>query len=232
MQMLDRSTDFRPDDSWCRRLGNFPSPGWGASTASITTFPVERPAAARRAWRDNRAALRAQVLQAAFGVATAAALAVSYPAAAQGMGGGMGGHGGRGSHSNSTPSSTASKADPGPSHVANPLRAMLGEMPKLRADLMLTSTQINSWSAMEDALRDTVELGRARIPAATAGESGTDAELFVRDMADNEHLLSEAMARLASSMKAAIAVLNPRQAKLVHERFAAAIDAELPGAPR
>ena len=231
MQTLNPSVDFNPDDSWCRRLGNFPSPGW-SDPAPVLRRPVVEPgriAVRGRSARESRSALRAQVLQAAFGVATAAALAASYPAAAQG---GMGGHGGgHGSHSSTPSSSSASKPDLGPNHLPNPLRAMLGEMPKLRAELLLTSTQLGPWSAMEDALRDSVDLGRSRAQP-ISGSEGTNAELFVQDMADGEHALSEALGRLAASMKSAIAVLNPRQTKLVHDRFAAAIDAEMPGAMR
>jgi len=185
--------------------------------------------------RENRAALRLQVLQAAFGVATAAALAVSFPAAAQ-MGTGMGGHGGRGSHSHPQSSSTSTRgSDLGPTRAPDPLRAMLVLMPQLRADLLLTSTQLPAWSAMEDALRDSVELARARAPTGVTGsanDSGIDAGVFVQDMADKEHAYSVALTRVVATMKTALAALNSRQSKLVHDRFAAAIDAEMPGAPR
>jgi hypothetical protein len=233
-----QSIQLLSDDSWCRRLGNFPSPGWTASAAASVSRTAPRTPLAHRgaAGRENRAALRTQVLQAAFGVAAATALMVSYPAAAQGgMGGGHGGgHGGHGGQSNSQQSPAAHGPD-GSSHVPSPLRAMLAEMPKLRADLLLTSTQLGAWSAMEDALRDSVELGRSRAmaPNPTTGADGnTNAELFVQNMADNEHAFSEALERLTDAMKSAMAVLNPRQSKLVHDRFAAAIDAETPGASR
>jgi hypothetical protein len=49
-------------------------------------------------------------------------------------------------------------------------------------------------------------------------------------MADSEHAFADSLERLTASMKSALAVLNPRQTKLVHDRFAAAIDAEMPGA--
>lgn len=239
MQMLDRSIGTGLDDSWCRRLGNFASPGWAVSTAPTLSKFADSSLLAHRAGagRENRAALRLQVLQAAFGVATAAALAVSYPAAAQ-MGSGMGGHGGHGGHSNTGSSSPSTRSpDLGPTRVPNPLRAMLAQMPKLRADLLLTSTQLPAWSAMEDALRDSVELARARAPtdttnSANANDGGLDAGLFVQDMADKEHAYSDALARVVATMKTALASLNSRQSKLVHDRFAAAIEAEMPGAPR
>jgi hypothetical protein len=234
MMQAGQSIQLLSDDSWCRRLGNFPSPGWTAPAPASVSRPARVPVAHRGApARDSRAVLRAQILQAAFGVATAAALAVSYPAVAQGGMGGMGGHGGHGGHSNSQQNPDAHRPDAGPAHVPSPLRAMLGEMPKLRADLLLTSTQLGPWSAMEDALRDSVELGRSRAPAATVGADGnTSAELFVQNMADSEHAFSESLERLTTSMKSALAVLNPRQTKLVHDRFAAAIEAEMPGASR
>ncbi len=228
-----QSIQLLSDDSWCRRLGNFPSPGWAAPAPASESRSASRTPLAHRgaSGRENRTALRTQVLQAAFGVAAATALAVSYPAAAQGgMGGGHGGHGG---HSGSQQSPATNRPDAGPSHIPSPLRAMLGEMPKLRADLLLTSAQLGAWSTMEDALRDSVELGRSRAPAATASADGsTNAELFVQNMADSEHAFSEALERLTAAMKSALAVLNPRQSKLVHDRFAAAIDAEMPGASR
>jgi hypothetical protein len=232
MQMLDRSISLSPDDSWCRRLGNFASPGW-TTPAAPTLSKSADSSLTRRAGsgRENRAALRLQVLQAAFGVATAAALAVSYPAAAQ-----MGGHGGHGGHSNPSSSSSSTRStDLGPTRVPNPLRAMLAQMPKLRADLLLTSTQLPAWSAMEDALRDSVELARARAleaAPASANDGGMDAGAFVQDMAEKEHAYSDALGRVVATMKTALSGLNSRQSKLVHDRFAAAIDAELPGAPR
>jgi len=229
-----QSIQLRADDSWCRRLGNFPSPGWTVPAPMTSSRSIRLPHAHRGApARDNRAMLRNQVLQAAFGVAAAAALAVSYPAAAQGgMGGGMGGmggHGGHGGHSNSQQSPESHRPDGGPAHVPSPLRAMLGEMPKLRADLLLTSTQLGPWSTMEDALRDSVELARSRTTTA-APDGSTNAEWFVQNLADSEHAFADALERLTTSMKSALAVLNPRQTKLVHDRFAAAIDAEMPGA--
>jgi hypothetical protein len=237
MQMLDRSIGTGPDHSWCRRLGNFASPGWAASTAPTLSKFADSSLLARRAApsRENLAALRLQVLQAAFGVATAAALAVSYPAAAQ-MGSGMGGHGGHGGHSNPNSSSSSTRSpDLGPTRVPNPLRAMLAQMPKLRADLLLTAIQLPAWSAMEDALRDSVELARDRAPVAetqSTNGSSMDAGVFVQDMADKEHAYSDALARVVATMKTALASLNSRQSKLVHDRFAAAIEAEMPGAPR
>ena len=226
MQLFNPSSDAGPDDSWCRRLGNFPSPGWVQPVAARGVASA-RPMTRAPGVRDTHR-LRAQFLQAAFGVATAAALMVSAPGSAQGMPGGGMGHGGRG-HSGQDRNGAPRQPDAGSAHVPNPLRAMLGEMPKLRADLLLTSTQIAPWSLMEDALRDSVELGRMRAPTPVATANGSNPELFVQDLAENEHALADALTRLSATMKSALAVLTPRQAKLVQERFANAIDAEAPG---
>src|SRR5579883_1049827 len=124
-----------------------------------------------------------------------------------GMGGGHGGHGGHGSRpADVAPKNPDAAAAPSPS----PLRAMLDEMRRLRADLLLTSAQIGPWSAMEDALRECVELDRSRMPVVQAG-TAIDAQLYVQDLADNQHALADAEARFAAASKAAFATLNPRQ---------------------
>ncbi|MEP6939036.1 MAG: hypothetical protein ABI846_04680 [Rudaea sp.] len=225
--MLSQTSDSGPDDSWCRRLGNFPAPGWVRPSVSASIASSRAPARAARGRESH--SLRTHILQAALGVATATALMVSPPGSAQGMSGGGMGHGGHG-HAGQERSPAPKQPDAGGAHVPNPLRAMLGEMPKLRAELLLTSAQIAPWSSMEDALRDSVELGRSRTPTLVATSSGLNAELFVQDLADNEHALAEALARLSTTIKSALSVLTPRQSKLVRERFAAAIDAEAPGA--
>lgn len=228
MQLFSPASASGPDDSWCRRLGNFPAPGWAGSAAPLGALPR---APLRMSHARETHTLRTHILQAALGVATAAALIVSPAGSSQGMGGGMG-HGGHG-HSGQERAPSSRPADAAATHVPNPLRAMLGEMPKLRSELLLTSTQIAPWSLMEDALRDSVELGsrpRAQAPASTAG--GGSPQLFVQDLADSEHALADALTRLSSTMKTALAVLTPRQSKLVQERFTAAIDAEAPGGLR
>jgi len=225
MQLFSPASASGPDDSWCRRLGNFPAPGWAGPAAPLGAIPR---VAVRAAHARETHTLRTHILQAALGVATAAALMVSPAGSTQGMGGGMG-HGSHG-HSGQEHTPSSRPADAPAAHVPNPLRAMVGEMLKLRGELLLTSTQIEPWSLMEDALRDSVELGRSHAQAPAPNAAGaSNPQLFVQDLADSEHALADALARLSTTMKSALAVLTPRQSKLVQERFAAAIQAEAPG---
>jgi len=134
-----------------------------------------------------------------------ASLTVTSAALAQGMPGGGMGHGGRGGHSQSQHGAATNKPDAETFRAPNPLRAMLGEMRKLRADLLLDANQLIAWTAME----------------------ATDALRYVRDMADNERALSDAMGKFSAAMKSALAKLHPRQLKLTQDHLAAAIDGEV-----
>ena len=157
-------------------------------------------------------------------------VAMTWPlsGAAQMPGGGMGGgRGGHGSHGDHNPSASQKNPDAATAHAPSPLRAMLEEMRKLRADLLLTAQQIGPWSAMEDALRECVELNRSRLPA-TQGGSVIDAQLYIQDLADNQRELADAEARFAAATKAAFAALNPRQLKSSKDRLATAIAGEQP----
>lgn len=208
-------------DAWCRRLGNF---------APIVYRPAPSAIPPRRAHIDAESAVPATRAP-GRGAATpfllvalfTAALAWPITGAAQ-MGGGMGGHGGRGGHGERSPgaASAAKNPDAAVAHAPNPLRAMLGEMRKLRADLLLTSAQIEPWSKMEDALRECVELERSRQPSVPAGAS-IDAPRYVQDLADNERALADAEARFAAATKTAFAALGTRQLQTARDRLAGAI---------
>ncbi|TLY48436.1 MAG: hypothetical protein E6K53_15655 [Gammaproteobacteria bacterium] len=156
-----------------------------------------------------------------------ASLTVTSAALAQGMPGGGMGHGGRGGHSQSQHGAATNKPDAETFRAPNPLRAMLGEMRKLRADLLLDANQLIAWTAMEDALRDCADLSRTREVRSDSADAATDALRYVRDMADNERALSDAMGKFSAAMKSALAKLHPRQLKLTQDHLAAAIDGEV-----
>jgi hypothetical protein len=161
-----------------------------------------------------------------FAAVIFAAMLWPLAASAQMMGGGMGGHGGHGGRGGHNTDSSRKNPD-APGRTANPLRSMLEAMPKLRADLLLTAEQIGPWSAMEDALRACVELGRPRPPAVDTG-APPDVQTYVQDLADRQRERADANARLAATTKAAFAALNPRQLKTSKERLANAIEGEQP----
>jgi hypothetical protein len=166
-------------------------------------------------WRGRKTVFLAAI---ALLLAPPVLLAQGFP------GGGMGSHGGgRGGHTNGNRGTAPDKKDVASVHAINPLRAMLGEMPKLRADLLLTAPQLEKWSSMEDAMRSCADLEPA--PLAHAAAAGvTDPGQFVQGVAADEQALAEATSKLAAAMKAAFAALNPRQLKLSQDRLAAAID--------
>ncbi|MBS0589722.1 MAG: hypothetical protein JSR65_03690 [Proteobacteria bacterium] len=156
-------------------------------------------------------------------------VALGWPltAAAQ-MGGGMGGHGGHGNRGSRPSTATSNSSIATTVDVPNPLRTMLGEMRKLRVDLLLTSAQIEPWSKMEDALRECVDLEHSRRPTLRAGVQ-VDAEGYIQAIADNERALADAENRFAGATKIALATLNPRQLQTTRDRFASAIsDAQSP----
>lgn len=218
-------------DAWCRQLGNFsPIVYRPAAAPSGSAPPVPHVFGSDSLAAPAAIGLRLQRGAAAtpFLLAALIAVAMIWPltGAAQmpggGMGGGHGSHGGRGGHG---PDASPKNPDAGPARPASPLRAMLEEMRKLRADLLLTSDQIGPWSAMEDALRECVELNRSRLPATQAGAT-IDAPLYIQDLADNQRQLADAEARFAAATNAAFAVLNPRQRKASQDRLATAIAGE------
>jgi hypothetical protein len=216
-------------DAWCRQLGNF---------APIVYRPAAMPGTALRHARDlflsgkpaarvsarSRAQRRGAAAQFLLAGLITAAMIYPLSGSAQMQGGGMGGHGGHGSHGSNTPSTAATNPD-GAVHTPSPLRAMLEEMRKLRGDLLLTSQQIGPWSAMEDALRECVELNRSRMPVVQPG-SALDAQMYVQDLADNQRALADAETRFAAATKAAFAVLNPRQLQASKDGLANAIAGE------
>jgi hypothetical protein len=218
-------------DAWCRRLGNFAPIVYRPALAPAApmraaAFPFEAGDIAARVpplARRQRGAGSAQFLLAALVV-----IAMIWPlsVAAQMPGGGMGGRGGhgggRGSHG---AEASAKNPEAAVAHASNPLRAMLEEIRKLRADLLLTAEQIGPWSAMEDALRECVELGRPHPPAVQTG-APIDVPAYVQDLADHQRERADAEARLAAAIPAAFAVLNPRQLQTSKERLANAIEGE------
>jgi hypothetical protein len=218
-------------DTWCRQLGNFTPIAYRPALVSSITQGIAlqiadaAPLSARRArWRGMRVGGAASFV---FVALILSAMVYPFPAFAQMGGGGMGGmggHGGRGGSGGRAPDSTQKKDDSVP-HAPNPMRAMLSEMRRLRADLLLTSTQIGPWSAMEDALRECVELNRSRLPEMDPG-STIDAQIYVQDLADNQRALAEATDKFAVATKAAFAALNPRQLQTSRERLAGAIAGE------
>jgi len=232
--MMTKISIAEDADAWCRRLGNF-----APIVYHPASMPGHSPRGAHRVFELARPAYR-PLARTARGMATpfliaalfVAALGWPLSGAAQmggGMGGGMGGRGGHGSHGDRPSGAAASKSSDAVAHAASPLRAMLGEMRKLRADLLLTATQIEPWSKMEDALRECVELERSRQPVVQTGTS-IDAPRYVQDLADNERALSDAEARFAAATKTTFATLNPRQLQTTRDRLAGAI-ADAQGAP-
>ncbi|HEX7914686.1 hypothetical protein [Rudaea sp.] len=234
--MMTKISIAEESDAWCRRLGNFapivyqPAPMPGHSPrgghrvfelASLVSRPPARSAHGRAT---------------PFLVAALFVAALGWPlsGAAQmggGMGGGgMGGRGGHGSHGDRPPGAPASKNSDAVAHAPSPLRAMLGEMRKLRADLLLTSTQIEPWSKMDDALRECVELERSRAPALQPG-AAIDGSLYIQDLADNQRALADAEGRFAAATKAALATLNPRQLQTTRGRLGDAIASVQTAAP-
>ncbi len=218
-------------DAWCRQLGNFTpvvyrpmSAPRSAASAAARVFGAEDSGAQVPAGlRLQRGAAAAQFLLAALIL-----VAIAWPlsGSAQMPGGGMGGgHGSHGSHGDRSQAASPKNPDAATAHSPSPLRAMLEEMRKLRADLLLTSQQIGPWSAMEDALRECVELNRSRLPATQVG-AAIDAQLYIQDLADNQRELADAEARFAAATKAAFAVLNPRQLQSSKDRLATAIAGE------
>ncbi len=193
--MTTRISIAEDADAWCRQLGNFTPVIYRPAVAprvpaqfSFSGFESdERAPVSQARSRVQRGGVAAQFLLGGLILA-----AMIYPlsgfAQMQGGMGGHGGHGGRGSHA---PEVATKTPDAAAAHVPSPLRAMLAEMRKLRSDLLLTSAQIGPWSAMEDALRECVELDRSRIPAAPAGGS-IDAQRDVQDLADNHRQLADA----------------------------------------
>jgi hypothetical protein len=248
--MTVMQVEFSSPESWCKRLGNFqpiryvPSANphlrgvsglqvrsdvaveiefhdalsW-LDAAEVSTLPVERT---RRATRNSTWALHVVALM--FGLLLVASV-LWVPLASAQMGGGMGGgHGGHGGQPGGATQSRAPGNNP-PQHAPNPLRAILMEAHNLRADLMLSATQIEPWAAMEDALRNCIELNRSRMPEPNTG-GNLDPLVFAQDYADNEHALAEASAKFVASMKSAMAALNQRQRQTSMDRFAAAIATE------
>ena len=219
--MTTRITRIEDADAWCRQLGNFTPIVYRPAGASVIgarqlrdPFKDARPVS-RASARLRHGGPAMQFVLVALIVA-----AMIYPlsGSAQMPGGGMGGHGG-------PPPGTQQKTPDDAPHAPSPLRAMLAETRKLRADLLLTAQQLGPWSAMEDALRECVELDRSRMPVTSPG-TAVDAQLYVQDLADNQRALADAEARFAAATKAAFAVLNPRQLQTSRDRLAAAIGGE------
>lgn len=222
-------------DAWCRQLGNFtPIAYRPIAAASTAEHPAARVFAERGSAAPARAGLHRQrgAAAAQFLLAALILAAMTWPlsgAAQQMPGGGMGGHGAHGGRGSRAADAPPKNPDAAVARPASPLRAMLEEMRKLRADMLLTSDQIGPWSAMEDALRECIELNRSRLPSAQTG-TVIDAQLYVQDLADHERELADAEARFAAATKAAFATLNPRQRKSSQDRLAAAIANEQPAA--
>lgn len=213
-------------DSWCRQLGNFAPIVYRSEAQPTAAMPFGGAVfesgedAMPAAMRSQRGGAIGHFLLALL---IAATMAWPLSGSAQMQGGGMGGHGGGHGNRGNRPADSAQKnSDAAAAHTPNPMRAMLDEMRKLRADLLLTSTQIGPWSAMEDALRDCVELNRSRMPVVQAG-TAIDAQIYAQDLADNQRALSEAMDKFSTATKAAFAVLNPRQLQTSKSRLASAI---------
>ncbi len=237
MTAMIHSASTEPD-SWCRHLGNFRPVGYSfASTRAALAPPRGAPAESipARGWRNRagRAGTRSvrhvpRYLLLGLSMLVTAALLFPLAASAQmqggGMGGGMGGHGGHGSRGGN-PGTSPGKGDGAAMHVPNPLRAMLGEVRQLRSELLLTADQIGAWSAMEDALRQCVELNRSRMPVPGSATS-PDALAFTQELADNERALADATAKFAASMKVALAALNARQLQTTKDKLQTALDAE------
>lgn len=228
--MMTKISIAEDSDAWCRRLGNFapivyrtaPMPGHAMRSAR-RVFELPDPG-------SHPAARTARATATPFLIAALVVTALAWPlsAAAQ-MGGGMGGRGGHGGHGDRSPGAAVPKNPDAVARAPSPLRAMLGEMRKLRADLLLTAAQIEPWSKMEDALRECVELERSRRPVVPAG-TNIDAPRYIEDLADNERALADAEARFAAATKTAFAGLNPRQLQTTRDRLAGAI-ADAQGTP-
>ena len=227
--MMTKISMAEDADSWCRQLGNFapivyrplPLPAISAG-ADIAAFESHRSVRhLRAAGPAQRRGAAAQFLLVAL------VMTAIYPlsAVAQMQGGGMGGHGGggHGSHGGRPPDAAQKSPDASVARAPDPLRAMLSEARKLRTELLLTADQIGPWSAMEDALRESIELNRRHAPEPGAQ---VDPQLFVQDMADSQRALADAEARFAAATKAAFATLNPRQLRTTRDRFASAIAGE------
>ncbi|WP_018974122.1 hypothetical protein [Rudaea cellulosilytica] len=225
--MMTKISIAEDADAWCRRLGNFAPIVYRPAPANAN-LPRLAYAAARSTAAAAHAQMRGAATQFLLVALIAAALAWPITGAAQ-MGGGMGGHGGHGSHGGQPSSASATKNPDVAVRAPSPLRAMLGEMRKLRADLLLTPAQIEPWSKMEDALRECVELERSRQPVVQTGTS-IDAPRYVQDLADNERALADAEGRFAAATKTAFAALNPRQLQTTRDRLAGAV-ADTQGAP-
>jgi hypothetical protein len=228
--MMTKISIAEDTDAWCRRLGNF-----APVVYQPAPMPGHSPRGGYRVFESARPGYR-PLARTARGTATPFLIAALFVAAlgwplsgAAQMGGGIGGRGAHGSHGDRPSGAPASKSSDAVVHAPSPLRAMLGEMRKLRADLLLTAAQIEPWSKMEDALRECVELGRSRQPAVQAGTS-IDAPRYVQDLADNERALADAEARFAAATKTAFVALNPRQLQTTRDRLAGAI-ADAQGAP-
>jgi len=233
--MMTKISIAEDADAWCRRLGNF-APIVYRPMPTNANSPRLAYAAARSAVPAAHAQMRGAATQFLLVALVAAALAWPITGAAQmggGMGGGMGGHGGHGSHGGQPSNASATKNPDAAVRAPSSLRAMLGEMRKLRADLLLTPTQIEPWTKMEDALRECVELERSRQPVVQAGTS-IDAPRYIQDLADNERALADADSRFAAATKTAFAALGSRQLQTTRDRLAGAIaDAQTasPAAP-
>jgi len=219
--MMTKISIAEDADSWCRRLGNFAPVAYRPALANANSSRLAY-VTAESAVSVSRTKARGTATPYLIAALFVAALGWPLSGAAQ-MGGGMGGgRGGHGSHGDRPPGTPAAKSSDAVAHAPSPLRAMLGEMRKLRADLLLTAVQIEPWSKMEDALRECVELERSRQPVVQTGTS-IDAPRYVQDLADNERALADAEARFATATKTAFAALNPRQLQTTRDRLAGAI---------
>lgn len=231
--MMTRISMADDADSWCRRLGNFAPlvyrPTLLAATSASASLDAPGSGRYPRIPVPAQRRLAAERFLLVATVVTATMLPLS--AIAQMQGGGMGGHGGgHGSRGGRPPDAAQKGPDASAPRAPDPLRALLGEARRLRMELLLGADQIGAWSAMEDALRECIELNRAPAPVADSA-APIDAQLFVQDLADNQRALADAEARLAAATKTAFGILNPRQLRTSQDRFASAIAGARTAAP-
>ena len=232
--MMTRISPVDEADAWCRQLGNFapivyrPALATATSTHAVASLfeYSDLGAPAPMHSRRQRGAVAVQFLFATLMMAAAIwPLSASAQAGGGGMGGGMGGRGGHGDRGGRSPQTMQKDPGAAATPAPNPQRAMLGEMRKLRVDLLLTADQVGPWSTMENALRECIELSRPHPPGLNTG-AAIDPQQYLQDMADSQRELADAEARLAVATKAAFAVLNPRQLRTSKDRLGSAIAGE------
>ncbi|MFT3792063.1 MAG: hypothetical protein QM741_13530 [Rudaea sp.] len=226
--MMTKISMAEDTDAWCRRLGNFAPIAYRPESLLDATSRVHREPALRFPALAPRRGAAAQILLVAMVATGALPLSVAAQMPGGGMGGGMGGPGGAGGHGDHPPRDGQQGHGQATERAPDPLRAMLGEARKLRTELLLTADQIGPWSAMEDALREYVELARPPAPEARLA-APVDPQTFVQDLADHQRELADAGARFAARTKAVFAALNPRQLRTSKQRFADAIAGERQG---